>query len=300
MQIKIFLIFLIISLSLTTVKAFQTRWCYQETANVSTDCGGLSTGNYSFPSYYFNINYSKPINWNNTALNSSLWQVSHGSPQSTYNISLPFSCWNYSTSILVLRIYSQHRENVISSSIPSCYNGSDWVDVGLNKTSIQINCGAGSIGMDNLFDTLWTVTEGSAYSYDNGFWTNGFTCSGGSISANASIYEEAMYWNIEIPPLAPNQIDFSKFNYIKQFGKLMHNHNVCVDNATLGHNITYQITIDQNQSIVNVWEYEPCEFGCDSSTMSCNQSPINQYLLVGVILLVIVIIILILIKASRK
>lgn len=75
------------------------------------------------------------------------------------------------------------------------------------------------------------------------------------------------------PPL--NTIDFSQLNYIRQYGNILHNHNICTDNETLGHNVTYTITIDQNQSIVNVWVNEPCEFGCDNITQTCNPSPSN-------------------------
>ena len=101
------------------------------------------------------------------------------------------------------------------------------------------------------------------------------------------------------PYLTSNQIDFSKFNYIKQFGQILHNHNVCVDNESLGHNVTYTIKIDQNQSIINVWVNEPCTFGCDNSTMACNEPPINQYFILGIILLALVIIILVLIKVAK-
>lgn len=97
-------------------------------------------------------------------------------------------------------------------------------------------------------------------------------------------------------PLIPSQIDFSKFNYIRQYGKILSNHNKCIDNETLGHNITYEIRIDLNQSIINVWAYEPCEFGCDTTTNKCNDSSINQYLIIGLILLIIVVIIIIIIK----
>jgi len=115
--------------------------CYQETANISTACGGLSTGNYSInastwsgngsglsdgnwssfsfssANNFFLINYSKPIN----ALNNSLWQIK--SATNTYNFSIPLSCWNNSNTIM-LRINSSFS---LAYSLAECYNGSAWI-----------------------------------------------------------------------------------------------------------------------------------------------------------------------------
>jgi hypothetical protein len=101
-------------------------------------------------------------------------------------------------------------------------------------------------------------------------------------------------------PLTKNQIDFSKFNYIQQFGKKLHNHNKCIDNQTLSHNITYLIQIDQNESTINMYVTEPCEYGCDNSTMTCNTNPSNQYVTYAIILLIIGIIILVTIKVIKR
>jgi hypothetical protein len=95
-------------------------------------------------------------------------------------------------------------------------------------------------------------------------------------------------------------VDFSQLNYIRQFGKILHNHNTCIDTETLGHNITYQITIDQNQSIVNMWVTEPCEFGCDNSTMTCKSSPSSEYVTYALILLIIGIIIIAFVKVAKR
>ncbi len=121
-------------------------WCYQETANVSTSCGGLSTGNYGSSGNWINlsntydgnldtygkgnepgtpvylyINYTKPTN----ALNSSLWQVKDGI--GIVNLSISLDCWNYDADKLVLRVESyapSPPENWIKWY---CYNNSnEW------------------------------------------------------------------------------------------------------------------------------------------------------------------------------
>lgn len=65
-----------------------TTYCYQETANVSTSCGGLSTGTYLNSTRYFYINYTKPL----SSSNLSLWMVRQGNYTTSYNLSLA-SCW---------------------------------------------------------------------------------------------------------------------------------------------------------------------------------------------------------------
>jgi hypothetical protein len=103
--------------------------CYQETANVSTPCGGLSTGNYlgtinwnygvnqgfdkvidgdwntfgnaqNLQDSYLYINYAKPP----FSLSSSLWQVKgEGIFQ---NLTLLDSCWNYNPVFISLSVQS--------------------------------------------------------------------------------------------------------------------------------------------------------------------------------------------------
>jgi hypothetical protein len=125
------------------------NYCYQESANVSTDCGGLGNGSYAWdgifdlPNYdYYNcfdgilntnchsgdanlvsiyINYTKPI----LATNNSLWQVwSTDSTQSVYpitNYSIPYSCWNKYPDKIVLRI--TEGGSVFKPTNISCFDG---------------------------------------------------------------------------------------------------------------------------------------------------------------------------------
>lgn len=121
-----------------------TSWCYQETANVATSCGGLSTGTYNtngtwvslsqgydgdwststIPNTGTNgslfINYTKP----SSASNNSLWQYNTGG--TLYNASIPGSC--FSQNPLQFRMDSYRGTGCSYIGVLTyCYNGSSWV-----------------------------------------------------------------------------------------------------------------------------------------------------------------------------
>lgn len=114
--------------------------CFQEFANQSTSCGGLSTGNYSqgglcnnntfdgnYSSYSYGcasggalgtgyVNYSKPANYS-----LGYWQVKDGG--GTFNLSIPDRCFNQSVlqfSIGTTFSAGNHR------GFWYCYNGTDF------------------------------------------------------------------------------------------------------------------------------------------------------------------------------
>jgi len=143
-------------------------WCFQETANTSTVCGGLSSGTYdiSAPSgcegpalmidgdydtyeracesydLLLYVNYTKPVG----AQNTSLWQIKYGGLSgSLQNISIPSACWNQFGDRIAFYVYG-------------LYGGNTW------------------------------STPVTWYCYDSG-WTQIF-------NTTALIYEEAMWWNI--------------------------------------------------------------------------------------------------------
>ena len=129
--------------------------CYQEFANVSTACGGLSSGNYIFSAQgnvfwnnsiensqkelidgnwmtydyayrtssvytdnlYMESNYTKPAN----SLSSSLWQVKWSDRVIT-NYSLPISCWNYKPNTLQLIVSSQATSPTTMGAVIGCNN----------------------------------------------------------------------------------------------------------------------------------------------------------------------------------
>ena len=134
--------------------------CYQESANVSTTCGGLDTGVYnvtitsgsvtdasnwndgdwdtfaaavgnSTPNegeINFYVNYTKPEN----STSSSLWEIKYGHSPTHTNYSIPLECWNQA--ILQFKVWSYYRTpaDIGFSDVRnkgSCYNGSDWDEI---------------------------------------------------------------------------------------------------------------------------------------------------------------------------
>lgn len=126
-----------------------TFGCWQDRANVSTSCGGLSTGSYAFVGTFvskgnlfdsdwgtygaatgvnasagFYINYTKPIG----ALSSSTWLAKKGSGAGNSIISIPSNCWSHNTSTLSFFMNSSlvgSSKNVTSY----CLSDTGWVDV---------------------------------------------------------------------------------------------------------------------------------------------------------------------------
>ena len=159
------------------------NWCYQEFANVSTSCGGLVNGSYTFGgnwinvnnvtdgdwdtygesssgSAYLYINYTKPSG----ATSNSLWQKKDHIGIS--NISISSTCWDYSNSILMLRAESD-LGNLVGWS---CYNGTNWYGL------------LGDFGGDNIYEEgMWwnmpikngsiaTITANESLSPGNYTW----------------------------------------------------------------------------------------------------------------------------------
>ena len=117
------------------------NWCYQESANESTACGGLNTGTYvntsgwgagvvnvtdgdwstagygSILGDYLYINYSKPAG----STSNSLWQVKRA-VGAAYNLSLSAGCWNQNP--LQLRVYDNSAD--AGSWSFSCFDGVGW------------------------------------------------------------------------------------------------------------------------------------------------------------------------------
>ena len=123
--------------------------CYQETANISTSCGGLNNGKYSSTSSWTNIqntfdgdnktygnaninghlyiNYTKPSG----SLNNSFWQVVDGRDDlfgwDIHNLTIPSDCWNAYSDKLSFDVYN-HLNGVSGKReiYWYCYNSSDW------------------------------------------------------------------------------------------------------------------------------------------------------------------------------
>jgi hypothetical protein len=113
---------LIAALILIIPSVSASYYCYQESANVSTSCGGYANGTYdttfgkaflynitdgnwstyianNATAYWFYTNYTKP----DYVLNTSLWQVKLG--DTITNISIPTQCWTGYSKTLRLAVY---------------------------------------------------------------------------------------------------------------------------------------------------------------------------------------------------
>lgn len=196
------LIGLIILLS-TLSSSAPTSQCYQETANISTSCGGLSTGNYSKIDYYWYMNYSVPA----AAFNAT-WQVKHGADvllnPLIYNISIPAQCFN--NSIMSLRFFSNINTN-FGESYGECLNrtSSSWITI-TQHPNISLATSIPLLTNNNeAIDGYWTSEE----HYFQGIgWTsqpayNAFLW--------ARIYEEAVIWGMNL--VSEGQTSYNNITY---------------------------------------------------------------------------------------
>lgn len=164
-------------------------YCYQETANVSTSCGGTVGVSSGYSIYndvgspnrgYVEVTYKKPTN-----TLEAIWQIKHGS-LATYNITIPSACFK---EYVKVRLVSS--TNVSGSrpkySYPECYNGSAWVQIGTyNQFGTQSAPDEGAIGNE------WKVSDGdwstaAHYTYFTGGWVD-------NLYKGSDLYEEAIYW----------------------------------------------------------------------------------------------------------
>ena len=169
--------------------------CYQETSNISTVCGGLSTGNYLITTitdpYYDQgnvgvvyINYSKPI----SSRNDSLWQVKYAQSTNVVNFSIPNSCWDYNLNILSFRLISV-RGGTWTYSHGDCLNSTGWAII-FNAAASTGGGGSNSGNGLNIIDGNWET----ASRYQGG-WVDG-TIGDGFGEAVAQLWEEAITWKI--------------------------------------------------------------------------------------------------------
>jgi len=154
-----------------------TSYCYQETANVSTGCGGLDTGGYLCSGIwadpgascanvsdgdwttagwglagntgYIFINYTKPSG----ATNDSLWEVKDGAGQ--VNLSITSDCWKYNDTILTLSGYVSDGGN---TGVWRCFNGT-WRTL---RTG-----GAGKLYEEAM---NWKTGESNSYNFTSGIF----------------------------------------------------------------------------------------------------------------------------------
>jgi hypothetical protein len=140
--------------SSTTTTIFSSGWCYQEATDEATECGGLSTGSYSYAGAgWFDVdrlydgdwdtsgyatadgtfdvldmNYSKPSG----ALSSSLWMTKD--ELGIRNLSLPSGCWNAYDDYILLEAKYQHIEPTFNLTW-RCFDGASFINLTVSSSA---------------------------------------------------------------------------------------------------------------------------------------------------------------------
>lgn len=174
--------------------------CYQETANVSTDCGGLSTGSYttigggSWASN-FRINYSKP----SFSLNNSLWLVKHSNI--TENVSISSNCWDQNTLQFNIHSIMNTEGGGETRTYLQCYNGTAWEKIGSEISDTGCSGTGSVVGEAILRDGDWGTAGRGAF---NAAWRSGSGCPASGVG---QVFEEAMNWNMSAPEASFTEIN---------------------------------------------------------------------------------------------
>jgi hypothetical protein len=246
--------FLFFFLVITSVNA---EWCYQESANVSTSCGGLNTGVYSTTGSandgYMYVNYTKPQG----ATNNSLWNIkavsglSHGENKTIGNMF--YNC--FSQNPLQFKIYIS-SSSTSSYTYGYCYDGGTW---GLIYSSLtQTTSGRSVAGPNNFYDGSWS--------------TNGLYYGDVWYTANGGFYEEAVVWDIQpISIISPtsNQI-FNDDQPTARFNISVTNMSTCYWSPNAG--ITNYTMNKLNDSYFYLTNTSMLDGNYTNSIFYCNQS----------------------------
>lgn len=123
--------------------SFDNNSCYQETANISTSCGGYSNGTYSITNNWLNIPNSFDGDWNTVMTYNSgnltsnfIFDVNYTKPlnsyesnwivklqSGSYNKTIPSACWLAYADKIRLRYY---MDNIGVGWKLQCHNGATW------------------------------------------------------------------------------------------------------------------------------------------------------------------------------
>lgn len=210
------------------VPGTDSQYCYQEQANESTSCGGLSSGSYSnnfddsnwydgdnstltdgeMSNLYGYVNYTVPIG---ASPNTTKWEVVYSESGQLYLNYTISQCW---ADVLQLRIYIS---GFGSTNAAECWNGTAWVDA----TPVTTHDGDGGIYEEKMHwdigdtylvnDTVawsnftaivnsttgttikWYVVANDSSGFENTTDEFSFT----TTSASSCIYGGSGTWNID-------------------------------------------------------------------------------------------------------
>ena len=188
-------------------------WCYQETANISTACGGLSTGRYDIlttdaNSVYNGVNITYDIPDKVTNLS---WMIREGNGN-IINLSLTEKCYNYSFTErkVILQVVSS-QSGITGNSNYSCYNGTGFEIIynlpDFGSSGVDLSITAIQPDFHNLIDGIWDT----GWLYDKTTPQPGRTCNITNGTAAAIIWEEGIFW--ETNYLKENSILFNSTTY---------------------------------------------------------------------------------------
>jgi len=149
-------------------------WCYQESANASTICGGLDTGAYGWAGSWTNPENTTDGNWSTygQSFDNGYVYINYTKPAKAWNTSL----WAAMDDITLL------RDNVSFMAHLSTYGC--WNQPG---SPLQLRLYTASVGTRVPGTECWSDTLG---------WVS--TSFSGGVELNQRVYEEGMWWYI--PP----------------------------------------------------------------------------------------------------
>lgn len=211
----------------------------------------------------------------------------------------------------------------VSNYVPQ---GNDWIFIEVGNWTSETtdlywyNASATSFSSSDLWHHLKWNTSIAEWNYasDDPSCSEGtklYECSVGNwtqicgvtgdcfVHANSSIYtvtayqgnfttDYTIYVGDSLPIISPPTIvemDYCELLWIEENARLLSNDNWCVDNETLARNISFTIKVDQNQSIINSYSTEKCQFGCENTTNTCRSAPIQEYSWYFIVIIILLI-----------
>jgi len=139
--------------------SFSSSTCYQESANATSACGGLSTGNYTCAgSWHATNTCAKTTDTNWTSMGQALqtatnygysvseyrkpngatgayWQVAHNATLTNYSV--PSTCWAAYANQLKFNATSKYGNNAANRIVTwYCYNGAGWTLLNQSPNSV--------------------------------------------------------------------------------------------------------------------------------------------------------------------
>lgn len=220
------------------------------------------------------VNYTKPVN-----AVSVLWEIKAG----VANGWVYAYCWNYSSVNWSDMLYSfpVSSTTIYNIIIPNeCLSGSKLVTMTYGGTPSGVSslyeeqaiwtlAGSGSPELD-----LWWITWGNQTGETEQIRASSEVHV--SLASNVVVNNSAIGDEVIIKMLANARILNDR---IVNF----HNHQYCINNMTLQHNITYDYCVSGNCNVMKDIMNEACQYGCDYDNSQCKPSPVVAFIMLVVI-----------------